>query len=520
VVVEDIQSPGPLSAYERQIRIRSAGPLGSRHTLLLRVLEVSTGDSHRLAFHTRRAGDYLYIQAPGAGKTLKITYALWNPLHYFGDHDEFFWPVNPPDAAIGAALVHISLPANSAGEFRAQGFLRPVASGISDAALWSSDGRVPLRAEATAVVMGAPGPLVPGVVLVADIFAAKGVFREPGAARRAWWFAQSNPIVLLPVMTLAVMLVLRRVKGRNAEIGRSVAPMYGPPEGLSPAEAGVLIDDRLDPRDITATLIDLAVRGYVRIEETGAADDGRDFIIRLLKPMPEWAADPGLSPHERTMLFHTFYGGHWTKLSSLRLRFYSIVPIMRTQIMQSLMARRFYRVDPMQAQKWRMAGFIAVAAVLLIAQPAGVVSLFDSPLLAAIMIAVSAVPVLLLGRNLTAKTRRGMRAYLALLGLQEFITAVDADRLERAPSVSFDKLLPYAMALGVEHRWAHAFHGIATTSPDWYAWADGHAFDSILFSHRMDALAAHTRALLTARTRGRSFPMDDAENARASAARA
>ena len=44
--------------------------------------------------------------------------------------------------------------------------------------------------------------------------------------------------------------------------------MYEPPPGISPAEAGTLIDDTIHPRDITSTIVDLAVRGYVKIEET------------------------------------------------------------------------------------------------------------------------------------------------------------------------------------------------------------------------------------------------------------
>ena len=48
--------------------------------------------------------------------------------------------------------------------------------------------------------------------------------------------------------------------------------MYEPPPGMTPAEAGTLLDDSIDPRDITSTMVDLAVRGYMKIEET---DDTR-----------------------------------------------------------------------------------------------------------------------------------------------------------------------------------------------------------------------------------------------------
>ncbi|NIP92549.1 MAG: DUF2207 domain-containing protein, partial [Akkermansiaceae bacterium] len=55
--------------------------------------------------------------------------------------------------------------------------------------------------------------------------------------------------------------------GRDPE-QRSIAPAYEPPEGMTPAEMGTLIDNRPDSRDIISTLVDLAVRGYVKIEET------------------------------------------------------------------------------------------------------------------------------------------------------------------------------------------------------------------------------------------------------------
>ena len=44
--------------------------------------------------------------------------------------------------------------------------------------------------------------------------------------------------------------------------------MYEPPKDMTPAEVGSLLEDSVHPRDITSTLVDLAVRGYLKIEET------------------------------------------------------------------------------------------------------------------------------------------------------------------------------------------------------------------------------------------------------------
>ena len=64
---------------------------------------------------------------------------------------------------------------------------------------------------------------------------------------------------------------------------------YEPPEDLTPAEAGTLIDNAADMRDITATMVDLAVRGYIRIEEREESKlfglmKGKEYVLHRLDP--------------------------------------------------------------------------------------------------------------------------------------------------------------------------------------------------------------------------------------------
>ena len=113
--------------------------------------------------------------------------------------------------------------------------------------------------------------------------------------------------------------------------------MYEPPQGISPAEAGTLLDDQIHPRDITSTIVDLAVRGYIKIEETRKRPcifTHKDYVFHLLKPREQWGAD--LAPHERVMLENIFAGGTDTRLSSLKNRFYTAVPVIREDIMSAL----------------------------------------------------------------------------------------------------------------------------------------------------------------------------------------
>jgi len=88
-----------------------------------------------------------------------------------------------------------------------------------------------------------------------------------------------------------------------------------------------LVDDTIHPRDITSTIVDLAVRGYIKIEEkvdTFLVFHHKDYFFHLIKPREQWG--PDLTPHERVMLENIFLGGTETQLSSLKNRFYTVIP--------------------------------------------------------------------------------------------------------------------------------------------------------------------------------------------------
>ena len=71
-------------------------------------------------------------------------------------------------------------------------------------------------------------------------------------------------------ITLAACLAGWYFRGRDLPGRGAIVVNYEPPDGLGPAEVGTLVDERVDLRDISAVIIDLAVRGYLKIEEVGS----------------------------------------------------------------------------------------------------------------------------------------------------------------------------------------------------------------------------------------------------------
>src|SRR5581483_12421337 len=109
-------------------------------------------------------------------------------------------------------------------------------------------------------------------------------------------------------------------------------------------------------------------------------------------------------PHERVMLENVFQGGETTKLSSLKNRFYTALPVIREDIFSELRNKGMYLVDPESANSYVMGAVVLIAIPFVIAQFTGAMSFFESVPLAILALAIAAIIVFLFGRKMSAKT--------------------------------------------------------------------------------------------------------------------
>ena len=146
-----------------------------------------------------------------------------------------------------------------------------------------------------------------------------------------------------------------------------------------------------------------------------------------------------------------------------------------------------------------------IVAPFAIAQYTGYMQLLNSVLLLIACGVISAIIWWLFAREMSAKTLEGGRTRVAVLGFQEFMNRVDADRLKRMPPDTFEKYLPYAMALGVEHHWAQAFAGIIQNPPTWYVSPNGMTcFNPVFFSSSMHNMASDMHQVFVSAPRSSS----------------
>ena len=491
----------------RTIPIEYPGPDGTNYQLFIDIKSITDENGAKLKYDSSSSGAArdlkIYIpNAVDATRTVDIAYRVRNATRFFDQYDEFYWNVTGNDwpVPIDRAAATVHLPASASGSLRAQAFTGVYGSTERDAT-------AKVEGSNAEFATNSPLPMRGGMTI--DVYIPKGILKEPGGLTKLFWFIGSNPVVFLPLVTLAVMFILWWYAGRDPDPGMSVAPMYEPPTGISPAEAGTLLDDRIHPRDITSTIVDLAVRGFIKIEETD--DEGllfhhKDYIFHLLQKRQDWN---GLAPHERVMMENIFTDDvPDTRLSSLKNRFYTAVPVVRTDIMSALKQKGIYTLDPESANAYSFGAAFCIVIPFAIIQYFGWADFFSSVPMLILSILISALIWWLFARVMTAKTVKGARTHIAVLGFQEFMNRVDADRLKVMPPSTFEKFLPYAMALGVEHHWAQAFAGIIKDPPGWYAapagYGYGTGFNPILFSSSMHGMATDMHQVFVSAPRSSS----------------
>jgi uncharacterized membrane protein len=407
-----------------------------------------------------------------------LDYQVQNVITFYKDHDELYWDINgdqwhQPFTSV-KATVHLPDGAKLWNR-QPQCFAGGYASAGSPCTIAVNGKQI--VAETTGLIAGQTLTVVTGF--------DKGYFRPASALEKIMDY--EKPIVeflAAPLIALAIGLTWWLKKGRDAKGKGTIVPEYTPPEGVSPLEAGTITDFKVDNRDITATIIDLARRGYLKIIETKQAKRlQRDTVsYQLVLQKADFAA---LNPYERTLLGDLFRGqtvGETMSVNKSKGKLYQTAERLRKTADDALTQQGYFRQNPKRyAVK---AGSVFVIATILV-YFLGDIASKDSlwPVLFGVILGV--VILYLFIRQMPARTAQGVATREHLLGLKLYMETAEKDRLEKleGPNAAyarnanepvrtvelFEKLLPYAIVLGVEKQWAGKFKDIYTTPPEWYS---------------------------------------------------
>jgi uncharacterized membrane protein len=460
-------------------------------------------------------------------KKYVINYTVERAINYFDDHDEFYWNVtgNEWEVPILQAKANIIMPTKTGVEMDC------FSGGFGSQAKCSNQ----LYDERNNIFGFTQGNLGAGEGLTVVLSVPKGVIYEPSKWDNFLYFLKDNYIAGLPVIVFILLLYLWYKKGKDPEGRGTIVAQFDTPDNLTPLEVGIVIDEKLHKKDVSAEIINLAVKGYLKITkiEKGAfIFSSTDYILEKLKD-----DDGSLSQHEKELLDAIFdkdvvdqsvkeiikkideegqggvvlklvkkvltsqYGEaleavkdkddiakrkNIVKMSKLKNYFYKKWPEITKKSYEAVVDKGYFKKSPRKTRNlYRGIGIFLMFSItalggVLLNNFIGVASFFLTGLM-----------VFVFSNIMPAKTKKGVLAKEHILGLKRYLNVAEKDRInfhnapEKNPEI-FEKLLPFAMVLGVEKNWAKQFEDIyKDQQPSWYSSSDGAAFSAIALSNSL-----------------------------------
>ena len=398
-------------------------------------------------------------------QTYVISYRIEGALNAFADHDELYWNVNGPDWPVPTTLASATVRIPGGVYPQIACFAGPPGStSACDQAVVSDQGEGALF-----TTRG----LASGDQLTVVVSIPKGAVAEPQVLlvdKPENWFEQ-NFHVSVPIVVAAVVMLLGGLValiigwwryGRDRvytsiyylsenpeEHTRplfyrdQVVVEYTPPDDLRPAQMGLLLDERSDTKDVTATIVDLAVRGFLKIEEKDKAwvFSKKDWHLTRLKD------SAGLQPCEQTILDGLFETGSEVDVSALKTKYADSLHEAEREVYSDAVGRGWFRVRPDWTRNlWHGAGIAIVAVGVGIGFALGH---WLGWALLAVPVVVTGVLLLVTARLMPRRTAKGSEALRRVLGFRLYIDTAEKDRQKFNEQANiFAAYLPYAIVFG------------------------------------------------------------------------
>jgi uncharacterized membrane protein YgcG len=290
---------------------------------------------------------------------------------------------------------------------------------------------------------------------------------------------QNKPLTNLGVLALtAFLLVISFLglyllwyrKGRDAPTKLPAEWIPEPPSDLPAGMVGTLVDERADSKDVIATLVDLARRGVLAIQEEtkpGAFGIGEshEFIYHLEN------AELPMRPYEKLLVDKVFGDGQEKRLSDLREKFYTNMGQIKQELYEAVAAEGYFPGNPERTRtKYALIGVLSLAlafvfgCVLMVA----LINFSDFALCLPVVLAVPAIGLIILARYMPRKTAMGAEESAKWLAFKRYMANIEKySKVDEVKEI-FDRFLPYAIAFGLEQSWIRKFSQVETPPPPWY----------------------------------------------------
>jgi FtsH-binding integral membrane protein len=418
-------------------------------------------------------------------QTYRITYTVQGPFLFFDTQDELYWNVTGVWAnGIAEASVLFDLP-EGAKVLKASCFQGKKGEGreCDESEQLVSEGRAGFLARARALDVGEG-------FAVAVLF-PKGVIAQP---KKSWEGDDSFGAGVMEMLTdpriaygsfvvpFALVLYLVFVwytRMRPLHMGARIPRGALPPE-LTPSIAGIVFDERIEPRHVVAEVVRLAVDGYLTIrahEKKGHEGTPEYALVRTKKDVAEH--DTVAQSVLRTLFPADSEEGQTVSHAQLRAHLVEWYDVIAQDLYAEVLTRGYFITSPTQVRKRFFMVGVVVASL-------GGLAFFASPavpLILAVSGVVSGCILLLLGMRFPARTALGARLAGELKRYKDLLSSPESD-LFKDETADFSETvythLAYGLVFSLEGAWEAHYKDQSIGKPSWYAVVGGTEEDASL----------------------------------------
>lgn len=405
------------------------------------------------------SGEYTFI----------IDYSLKYVNNYYDDHDEIFLNVIGPgwDIPIMKASTTISAP----GEITDTVCYTGDTDSTEQNCKFTDLGNNKLGLEVTQ-----PLGVYEGYTFA--IAMPKGTLEDTTDEQRLM-FLISNLGLLLPIPVSILGIYFLKKKGKNKKI--TIIPHYEAPEGINPSFAGYIYKNILSTKYISAEIIELAVKGYIKIKQIKKKEYE---LIRTSK------SDKELAEEQQLLLSGLFSKGDVVNTKKMDTKFYRTVTKIRNTITSRMTSDKMYSEGKIKFKKrlGQIGGFSIILSFF-------VISIIDTlPLFGWFVgFLISGIILILLSNLVDRRSDAGNKIYYELMGLKMYINTAEKHRIEFHDNPEkfrgvFEALLPFAMIFNLEKKWSKEFEDIYKESPDWYEGNSTNMFNTYMLANSINTM--------------------------------
>ena len=469
----------------------------------IRVLGVTNGTDQPRTYTTSTQNDNLIISIRSdtyvrGEQTYVISYTLRDVVSFEANQDEWYWDVNGDQwpQTFGSVVVRARIPSNLATKLLPQQkcFTGAYGSTASDCVITREQ-----ETDETVITATTTGPLLARETLSFVVAFEKDTFspyKIPLQTIVLFLAVGFIVFVLPPLAALVVMLRLWRRYGRDPRSKHTVIAQYSPSKGMNPLLASLVLDEKLQPKAISATMLDLCIRGYLKLYEVKKdklIGSSTHYEIELVhddssKLTQEESVVVGLLFPSRTV-------GTKVDLSSLANKLHTGVDRLDKQLAATATTKGFFVDDPHAVRKRyvKRGMWLIIPALVLLVVPFTFFFTFG--------LVIAGIIVVAFGSAMPARTTTGVAERDHLKGLELYMKMAEVDRVKMLQSPQgaekssvdptnkkqlvklYEELLPYAVLFGLEKQWAKEFAKLYEQPPEWYG--SSTAFNAVAFSHAL-----------------------------------